>query len=55
MIPGLVIKTKHTRTVAMISEVEPGVFVIEPMHFIRPDEARRQAQSLYGRPQRPAA
>jgi hypothetical protein len=54
VIPGVILKTRHTRVVVMFSEVEPGVFMIEPMHFIRPDEARRQAQMLYSPPRRPA-
>lgn len=54
MIPGLLLKTRHTRTVAMVSEIERGVFVVEPMHFLKPAEARRQAQQLYAPPRRPA-
>jgi hypothetical protein len=54
VIPGVILKTRHTRVCVMFSEVEPGVFMIEPMHFIKPAEAKRQADALFARPRRPA-
>lgn len=45
MIPGITIKSNNMRTVAMVSEVEHGVFVVEPMHFLTLKEAKRQAEA----------
>lgn len=45
MIPSFVLKPEHPRAVAMISEVD-GVFVVEPMQFLWPSEAKRRAMRL---------
>lgn len=39
---GVSINFDHPRAVALVSEVE-GVFVVEPMRFLFPFEARREA------------
>lgn len=49
MIPGLILKTKSTRTVVMVSEIEPGCFMVEPMHFLTLQEAKRQAEAALPR------
>lgn len=51
MIAGIRLVPEHPRTVAYYSEVEPGVFMVEPMHFLKPHEARRQARA--SKPRRP--
>lgn len=44
MIPGTSFRFIHPRGVAMVSEID-GVFVVEPMRFLYPNEAKREAQA----------
>lgn len=45
MIPGVIIRTKHERACAMLTEVEPGAFVVETMRFLYPSEAKKELEA----------
>jgi hypothetical protein len=52
MIPGFTLCPNNLRQVAMISECE-GSYIIEPMRFLYPSEAKREAKPIPNRDQLP--
>lgn len=55
MIEGVTLVPNHHRTVVKVSRVERDLYVIEPMHFLTPAEARNQARAASAllKPRRP--
>ena len=43
---GFRVTGDDSRTVIYFSEVERNLWMVEPMHFLRPDEARNEAKAI---------